>query len=116
MFLIQLLLYIAQYSLSDGKQTAEDWKKFVERVMKEENLGHRLDTKCGFDYLVDEEFERNRFSTLSILDDPKYKAVRAAYEDSYRYMDNYPIDTKAARRLIFESIEILVKQIVETKI
>ena len=83
--------------------------------MKEENLGYRLDTKCGVHYLVDEEFERNRFSTLSILDDPKYKAVRAAYEDSYRYMDNYPIDTKAAIRSIFESIEILVKQIVETK-
>jgi len=100
---------------SGSKQSAEHWKQFVEKAMKEENLGYRLDTKCGVHYLVDEEFERNRFSTLSILDDPKYNAVRAAYEDSYRYMDNYPIDTKAAVRSIFESIEILVKQMVETK-
>jgi len=98
-----------------SKQRAEHWKQFVERAMKEENLGYRLDASCGVHYLVDEEFERNRFSTLSVLDDPKYNGVRAAYEDAYRYMDNYPIDTKAAVRSIFESIEILVKQMVETK-
>lgn len=97
------------------KQGAEHWKQFVERAMKEENLGYRLDANCGVHYLVDEEFERNRFSTLSVLDDPKYNGVRAAYEDAYRYMDNHPIDTKAAVRSIFESIEILVKQMVETK-
>lgn len=93
----------------------EQWKSFVTRVLSEENLGYKLDSKCGVHYFVDEEFERNRFSTLSILDDPKYNATKAAYEDAYRHMDNNPMDTKAAVRSMFESIEILVRQMVETK-
>lgn len=102
-------------SPSGPSQSSEQWKQFVSRVMKEENLGYQLDTKCGIHYLVDEEFERNRFSTLSVLDNPQYNGVRAAYEDAYRYMDNTPIDTKASVRSMFESIEILVKQMVQTK-
>jgi hypothetical protein len=93
---------------------AEDWRSFVSRVLREENFGYKLDSKCGVHYFVDEEFERNRFSTLSILDDPKYNATKAAYEDAYRYMDSNPMDTKAAVRSMFESIEILVRQMVET--
>jgi hypothetical protein len=58
---------------------------------------------------------RNRFATLSVLDDSKYSNVRAAYEDAYRYMDSHPIDTKAAVRSMFESIEIIVKQMIQTK-
>lgn len=94
---------------------AKPWKQFVARVMKEENLGYQLDARCGVHYLVDEEFEKNRYATLSVLDNPDYNGVRAAYEDAYGYMDNDPIDTKATVRSIFESIEILIKQMVETK-
>lgn len=98
---------------SDRKKEA--WKKFVTRVFREENLGYRLDSECGVHYFVDEEFERNRFSTLSMLDRTPYSGVRTAYEEAYKYMDNAPIDTKASVRSMFESIEILVKQMVETK-
>lgn len=101
--------------LPTSVKCAEDWRLFVSRVLSEENLGYKLDSKCGVHYFVDEEFERNRFSTLSILDDPKYNATKAAYEDAYRHMDNDPMDTKAAVRSMFESIEILVRQMVETK-
>jgi FtsZ-binding cell division protein ZapB len=97
------------------KGDAEAWKKFVSRVFIEENIGYKLDSKCGVHYYIDEEFERNRYATLSVLDGTAYSGVRAAYEDAYRYMDNNPMDTKAAVRSIFESLEILVKQMVETK-
>lgn len=95
--------------------SAENWMKFVARVLSEENIGYRLDSKCGVHFHVDEEFERNRFSTLTLLEDPKYLALRSAYEDAYRHMDSHPPDTKAAVRSMFESLEILVKQMVETK-
>lgn len=102
--------------INDGpKMLAEEWKQFVQRTFLEENLGYRLDKKCGVHYSVDEEFERNRFSTLSVLDNPRYNAIRAAYDMAYQYLDNDPIDTKAAVRSIFESIEILTKQMVSTK-
>ncbi len=69
------------YKVVGSPNSAEKWKSFVSRVLSEENLGYKLDSKCGVHYFVDEEFERNRFSTLSILDDPKYNATKAAYED-----------------------------------
>jgi hypothetical protein len=91
------------------------WKKFVERVFKEESLGYKLDSKCGVHYFVDEEFERNRFSALSVLSKPQYAGIRAAYEAAYRHMDSVPADSKAAVRAMFEAIEILVKQMTQAK-
>ena len=96
---------------SDNKE----WMNFVERVFKEENLGYKLDSKCVVHYFVDEEFERNRFSALSVLMKPQYAGIRAAYEDTYRYMDSIPADSKAAVRAMFEAIEILVKQMTQSK-
>lgn len=109
------LIYQFLKDLTGWSRHAEMWKSFVSRVLSEENLGYKLDAKCGVHYFVDEEFERNRFSTLSILDDQKYNATKTAYEDAYRHMDNNLMDTKAAVRSMFESIEILVRQMVETK-
>ena len=96
-------------------QAAKNWIVFIDRVFIEENIGYRLDLKCGVHYYIDEEFEKNRFSTIAMLDNQRYIATRSAYEDAYRHFDNNPIDTKAAVRSLFESIEILVKQIVETR-
>ncbi len=107
---------IFQLLTEQGYSSMErDWFNFVTRVLSEESMGYRLDSMCGVHYYVDEEFERNRFSTLSLLENPKYTASRAAYEDAYRYMDSDPPDTKAAVRSMFESLEILVKQMVETQ-
>jgi hypothetical protein len=91
---------------------AANWKNFVARTLREENLGYRLDSKCGVHYFIDAEFERNRVSTLSILHDLKYAGVRDAYEAAYRHMDSDPPDTKATVRSMFESLEILVRQMV----
>jgi len=98
-----------------SQEPGEKWKRFVQRVFSEENMGYQLDGKCVVHYFVDEEFERNRFSTLSALDSPRYNASRDAYDMAYKYIDSDPIDTKGAVRSIFESIEILVKQMVDTK-
>jgi hypothetical protein len=94
----------------------DNWKNFVGRAISEENLGYRLDDECGVHFFVDEEFERNRFSTLAVLEDPQYSGSKAAYDAAYKYLDADPIDTKGAVRSIFESIEILVKQMVDTKL
>lgn len=100
---------------SGSSKLAAEWRGFVQKAISEENLGYRLDNKCGVHYFVDEEFERNRFSTLSYLENPRYNASRDAYDMAYQYLDNDPVDTKGAVRSIFESIEILVKQMVSTK-
>jgi hypothetical protein len=96
-------------------RSPDEWKNFVARALSEENMGYQLDEKCGVHYFIDEEFERNRFSTLLVLDNPRYTSIRTAYDKAYQYLDDHPIDTKGAVRSIFEAIEILVKQMVNTK-
>jgi hypothetical protein len=107
------LIYRVIYD-AGNRTGAESWKNFVARTLREENLAYRLDSKCGVHYFVDEEFERNRFSTLQTLDHPKYSGVRHAYEAAYRHMDSNPADTKAAVRSMFESLEILVRVMIPT--
>lgn len=97
------------------KPLAEAWKGFVGTALREENVGYALDEGGGVHYFIDEEFERNRASALAVLEQPRYGGVRAAVEDAYRHLDADPADTKASVRSIFEALEILVKQIVETK-
>jgi hypothetical protein len=107
---------VYQALIADGwRQAAENWRLFVARALREENVGYLVDAASGVHYFVDEEFERNRASTLSVLNIPRYAGVRAALEDAYRHMDNDPPDTKATVRSIFEALEIQVKQMVETK-
>ena len=93
-------------------EAGHDWKTFVERVMREENVGYRLDSKCGVHFFIDEEFERNRFAAVSALDSSELQGVRDAYEAAYSYLDNDPPDTKAAVRSMFEALEILVRQMI----
>jgi hypothetical protein len=113
---LDAITIVFQELVSDTRpQTAESWKSFVARTLQEENVGYSVDEKCGVHYFVDEEFERNRASTLSVLNSNRYTGVRAAIDDAYRHMDNASPDTKAAVRSIFEALEILVKQMVETK-
>lgn len=85
----------------------------VENIFREENMGYTVDGNCVVHYFVDEEFERNRFSTLTCLTPKKYAAVRNAFEDCYRHLDSRPVDTKAAVRANFEALEILFKQMVQ---
>ncbi len=94
---------------------AEGWLVFVARVFKEENMCYRVDEKGGVHYLVDAEFERNHNSTLRCLENPKYAAVKGAFEESYHYLISTPQDTKSAVRAVFEALEILSKLMVETK-
>jgi hypothetical protein len=97
------------------KYLAQNWLSFVSKVLHEENVGYNLDESCGVHYFVDQEFERNRASTLAILDNSRYGGVRAAFEDAFRHLDSDPKDTKAAVRSIFESLEILTKIMVQSQ-
>lgn len=91
---------------------AASWRDFVIRAMHEENVGYRLDEQCVAHFHVDQEFERSRASTLSVLELPLFGAVRASFEDAYRHLDSDPQDTKAACRSIFEAVETMAKLIV----
>lgn len=100
--------------LGHGSTFYDAWLEFVRRVLREENLSYTIDDEAVVHYSVDEEFERNRVSLLSALEDGRYTGVRAAFEDAHRHLDSDPMDTKAAVRSMFESIEILARLMVDT--
>lgn len=94
------------------RRSASAWLGFVERAMREENVGNTVDGQCIVHYHVDQEFERNRAATVAALERPELAAVRAAFEDAYRHLDSDPRDTKAAVRSMFEALEILSRSLV----
>lgn len=91
--------------------SADAWHQFVERAFREQNMAFTLDNMCGVHFFVDEEFERNRVSSLSCLQAARYAGVRAAFEASHKYLDVDATDTKASVRSAFEAIEILARLI-----
>jgi hypothetical protein len=91
---------------------AEQWLNFVDRAMRETNVGYSIDRSGVVHHRVDEEFERNRVASIAVLEHPQFLATRAALDDAYRHLDADPQDTKASVRSMFESIEILARQVV----
>lgn len=93
----------------DAFPRAVAWREFVGRVLREENVGYRVDEECGIHFFVDAEFESNRATALACLSNDRHAAVRAAFEAAHAYLDATPPDTKASVRSSFESLEILAR-------
>jgi hypothetical protein len=93
----------------------ERWRQFVQRALREENVGYSVDAKCGVHFLVDDEFEHNRSSSIRGLSAPKYSAVLSAFNSAHAYLDPSALDTKAAVRCMFEALEIQAKLMVQTQ-
>ncbi len=98
---------IAHWLRIDSRDAADRWLNFVKTVFEEEHLGYRLDTKGGVRLLVDEHYERNRASTVALLGDNRYGAVRGEFEKSDEFLTEGK--TKEAVRALFEAIETLTK-------
>ena len=98
-----------ELSLLLGPITATEWQTFIERLLREENLGYRVDSKGGIHPAVDQEFERNQTSALAVLTDPRYATVLHAAEAAFKQLETLPIDGKGAARNIFEAAESLTK-------
>jgi len=112
--LLDSITLIFQYFLVSKQPTkAEQWHGFVSRVFKEENVGYRLDEKGGVHFYIDEEFERNRSTVITVL--TSQPAVKEAVERAYSFLDQDPPDTASAVRSIFEALEILYKHIVKAE-
>jgi hypothetical protein len=108
-YVLNVITLIWKFFAHTSFPTAKNWHYFVERTLKEESMGYRLDEQCGVHFFVDEAFERNRQSIIPALGQARYTGVRSAFEGAYSALDSEPQDTKQAVRLIFEAVEILAK-------
>ena len=87
------------------------WLGNVARVFREENVAYRLDGNGGVHDYIDEEFERSRVSALAVLQAPVLGNALHAYEAAYRHLSSDSRDTKAAVRSMFETVEIVARQL-----
>ncbi|MEQ1887383.1 MAG: hypothetical protein ABL967_20130 [Bryobacteraceae bacterium] len=94
---------------------ANEFRQFVTRAFFDESLGYVMDSKGGVRYGVDAEYERNRFSAIDGLGEPRYAAVKAAVEAAFGRLDRGS-DTKAAVREMFEAAEILAKLMTDSNV
>jgi hypothetical protein len=107
--LLDSITIIYEYVINRSPSQANNWLRFVQRVLTEENLGYAVDDKGVVHYFVDQEFEKNRLSVLSGLEGQRYKGVLEEFEDSHQKLISIPQDTKGSVRAIFEANEILFK-------
>jgi hypothetical protein len=97
-----------------GPIMPKEWRAFIERLLREENVGYRIDSKGGIHPVVDQEFARNQTSVLAALTNPRYATVLHAAEAAFKQLEALPMDGKGAARNIFEAAESLTKIITGT--
>ena len=105
------LLYQAMTAVDGYRQSAAKWLRFVERAMREENIGYRIDPHGGVHPFVDAEFERNRAATIQSLGKERYAAALEAFEAAHTALEQDPPDTRASVRSAFDAVENVFKLI-----
>lgn len=96
---------------SGSRSDGERWLKGVREVFSEESLGYRVDDLGGVHLLVDQEFQRDRSSTLLGLGASRFAAAQAAFDACHGALDKSPPSTTDAVRGIFDALENVFKLI-----
>lgn len=100
-------------------ENVNDWKicqefiSFCNKCFQEEGLAYYANEKCEIRFKPDQEFERNRISTIQILENESFSAALTAFNESFKEFQKTPQKTKSALRYIFEANEILFKKLVK---
>lgn len=84
------------------------WLRFVDRALKEENVGYVVDNAGGIHPAHDEEFDVARRSTIAALGMPRYATARQFFEQGVADLKP-PQDTRDAVRRTFEAVENVAK-------
>lgn len=97
------------YGSSGRKGKAYTWIALTAIIFREEHLGYRVDDEGIVHFAVDEDFERNRVTTLNDLGATRYAAARQEFEEAFNALRGAPPNGKAAIRGVFTAVETLFK-------
>jgi hypothetical protein len=98
---------MATASATDARLLSDPWKKFVTRVLEEENLRYRMDDAGVIHPFVDQEYEANQNAALEALNEQRFGEARGDFEAAYRHLRKG--EGKAALRSMFPAVETAVK-------
>ena len=112
--LLDAITIIRRWFVQGGGLTshldAVEWVNDVNRIFREENINYHVDKLGGVHPFVDEEFQRNRMSTLAALAGVRYRNVARNYDDAHKYLATEPPQGAKAIRAIFHALEGLFRQ------
>ena len=103
------LLYSGMKKSYSPGETPNEFREFVRRSLREENLAYRIDDGCGVHFYADQEFEASRVSTIAGLFGTRYRGAREAFDSAQAALAGASPDTLAAVRSTFDAVENVFK-------
>jgi len=97
----------AEVSPSSWRQNAATWRKFVEQVLREENLAYRLGADGIVHPFIDIEFEANRAAAVAGLEAKRLGEARHGFDEAFRHLRNG--EGKQAMLMMFLAVETTAK-------
>ena len=88
---------------------ASRWHHDVSRILREENLNYSVDERAGIHFAPDEEYARNRASTIAALSTPRYSGAEAEFNRAFEALSHDAPAPKTAIRSVFEALETVFK-------
>lgn len=98
-----------------GNRIGDDFKRFVNKVFKEEKLPYLMTDDGKVVNSPDQEFEDNRVSSINCLSEPRFNAALVASNHAFEDFHADPPRYKSALRNIFEANEVVFKKITNAK-
>ena len=93
------------YDSAKGAEAARLWQQEARRVFTEERLAYEIDDNDLVHPAIDKEFQRNRQTTVSGLQTPRYSISLAAFERVSNELTSQPPNGKEAWRSVFAAVE-----------
>jgi hypothetical protein len=109
-------LFYEALSQTKGLQAANNFLTTAARVFREENLTYSVDESGGVHFEPDEEYSRNRESTIAMLQDARYANVLHAFDNARQSLSSQPTDGKGAVRYVFAANEGLFRLILPNSV
>lgn len=107
---LDFLTITAQVFLSNEQNTTfEDWIKFCQRALDEENISFFMDHAGGIHYKVDQAFQYNKLAAMDALNSADSFAAREAFEEAQIEISSASGSTLTAVRRSFDAVENIFK-------
>lgn len=104
-------LFALQHIGGVHKDAPARWLSEIGRILAEENVHYRVDDQGGIHFHFDEEFARNRASTIGVLQAARYANSLHAFEEGMAMLAGVPPNGKGAIRAVFAATEAVFKLI-----
>ena len=104
--LLDTITLTYKFAMKNGMSAgAPLWRQETRRIFKEERLAYAIDDDCVVHPAIDQEFQRNRVSTVAGLQAARYANSLSSFERVSDELASNPPNVKDGWRAVFTSVE-----------